>query len=258
MTELRAGSSLASPSASPAASVPSEDRLTGGRLLRQAFREAGQHTAHRAEVIIFAQDPDPPALMIQHGTAYSSHAFRDGRRAIIDVFLPPDVVGIEHVVSGRLNRDVIAASPLGYRRLPAQTLRQLITVPEISAYLLGLMATAKGRVDRHVIAVTRMDAYARLASFLLGMYHRFRRAGLISRPTFNLDLTQDEIGDYLGLTTVHVSRTLRRMRQERLAIFDRGAVMILDVERLRAVAAGVSTELPSDALPQDEPSDRAL
>ena len=95
MTELRAGSNLASPSASPAASVPSEDRLTGARLLRQAFREAGQHTAHRAEVIIFAQDPDPPALMIQHGTAYSSHAFRDGRRAIIDVFLPPDVVGIE-------------------------------------------------------------------------------------------------------------------------------------------------------------------
>ena len=88
----------------------------------------------------------------------------------------------------------------------------------------------------------------RLAAFLIGIYDRLRRADLIARPTFNLHLTQDQVGDYLGLTMVHVSRTLKRMREERLAIVDRGVVIIHDVERLRAVAA---TELPAIATDLD-------
>jgi DNA-binding transcriptional regulator LsrR (DeoR family) len=47
---------------------------------------------------------------------------------------------------------------------------------------------------------------------------------LIARPTFNLPLTQDQIGDHLGLTMVHVSRTLRRLREDKVALVDRQVV----------------------------------
>ena len=68
-----------------------------------------------------------------------------------------------------------------------------------------------------------------------------RRTELTTRPTFNLHLTQDQLADHLGMTMVHVSRTLRRLRQERLVMVDRQVVIILDVDGLRDIAGGKAT-----------------
>jgi CRP/FNR family transcriptional regulator len=65
------------------------------------------------------------------------------------------------------------------------------------------MAETRRRADRLVTALSRLDAYERMACFLLSVYDRLRRAELIACPTFNLHLTQEQIGDHLGLTTVH-------------------------------------------------------
>jgi hypothetical protein len=59
---------------------------------------------------------------------------------------------------------------------------------------------------------------------------------LITRPTFSLPLTQELIGDHLGMTTVHLSRSLRRLRDERLAMFNRQVVILLDLPGLRSIA----------------------
>jgi DNA-binding transcriptional regulator LsrR (DeoR family) len=58
---------------------------------------------------------------------------------------------------------------------------------------------------------------------IYGIYERLRHQELIQRPTFNLPLTQDQIADHLGLTMVHISRTLRRMRDEKLLFVYRGS-----------------------------------
>jgi CRP-like cAMP-binding protein len=172
----------------------------------------------------------------------------DGRRAILDVLLPTDIVGVEHPVSRGSNRDIVAASPLTYRMLSAAKLRQLMANSQIAARMLALAAETQWRADRLISALSRMDAYERIASFLLNTYDRLRRAQLIARPRFALHLSQDQIGDHLGLTTVHVSRTLRRLRDDKVVLVDRQVVIILDVERLRAIAAGLS---PTTAAPRE-------
>ena len=120
-------SAVSSPHAHAFAADVSEDILAGDRLLRRALVATPMHSAQRDTAIISADDRDPPALLIHRGVAFSSHYFLDGRRAIIDIMLPTDIVGIEHAVMGRSNRDVVAASPLHYRVLPASNLRQLET-----------------------------------------------------------------------------------------------------------------------------------
>jgi CRP/FNR family transcriptional regulator, anaerobic regulatory protein len=102
-----------------------------------------------------------------------------------------------------------------------------------------LMGEARWRVDRHMASVTRCDARGRIAALVLGIYERLRRRELILRPTYNLPLTQEQVADHLGITMVHVSRTLRRMREERLLLVDRQVVIILDLEELRRAAAGI-------------------
>jgi CRP-like cAMP-binding protein len=108
--------------------------------------------------------------------------------------------------------------------------------------MLELAGESRRRADQHMIGLTRLDARERLCAFLLRIYERLWRRELISRPTFALPLTQEEIADHLGLTMVHVSRTLRRLREERLVIVNRRMVVILDVDGLREVASGLTSD----------------
>jgi CRP/FNR family transcriptional regulator, anaerobic regulatory protein len=217
----------------------SEHLLTGGRLLRRAFLATPVRLADRDAVIVAADDREPPALLIRRGVAYRSFTLSDGRRAIVDILLPGDFAGIDHAVLGRSNHDIIAASTLGYRLLSAAALRELMADPQITLRALAVMGEARWRSDRHMTAVIRFDAHGRIAAFLLGMYDRLRRRELISRPTFNLPLTQEQMADHLGLTMVHVSRTMRRLREERLVLMDRHVVIIFDLDGLRRVASGL-------------------
>ena len=59
-------------------------------------------------------------------------------------------------------------------------------------------------------------------------------------------LTQEQVGGHLGLTLVHVNRTLRRLREERIVLVDRQVVVIMDLDRLGEFAHGLRqrAELP--------------
>src|SRR5207302_9527438 len=110
------------------------------------------------------------------------------------------------------------ASALGYRSMTAGALRELMADRTIGLRVAALMAETRWRMDRHMTAITRLDARERIGLFLLDIYDRLRRRELISRPTFNLPLTQEQIADHLGMTMVHVNRTLRRLREDRLVM----------------------------------------
>jgi CRP-like cAMP-binding protein len=218
-----------------------EELLAGMQLLRRAFLETPALSAGRDAVVIRADTADPPALLIQRGIAYRSLALSDGRRSIVDLLLPTDIVGLDHAVMGSSGHEIIAANTLGYRLLKSARVRELLRDSRVALRALALGAEERRRGDRHLTEITRLDARGRLAAMILDVYERLRRRDLISRPTFNLPLTQDQIADHLGMTMVHVSRTLRRMREEKMVLVDRQVVIILNLDRLRQTAAGLAS-----------------
>lgn len=221
------------------APAATEDVLSGSRLLLRAFLNARQCSARRGMTIVDADQSDPPLFLIHSGVAYRSTTFADGRRAITDILLPRDIAGIQNVVMARSMGTVVAASEIRYRPLNAGVVRDFVAHnPQIAMHVLALTGEVNHREEQHIIALERLDARQRLSAFLLGIYERLRGRDLISRPTFNLGLTQDEIADHLGLTMVHVSRTLRVLRAEKLVFADRQVVIIPDLDALRAVALG--------------------
>jgi CRP-like cAMP-binding protein len=68
------------------------------------------------------------------------------------------------------------------------------------------------------------------------VYLRLRALGKTSGHSFEFPLTQNELADALGLTPVHVSRVIGRLRDEGLIALKRRLVTIIDPERLKAVA----------------------
>lgn len=227
-----------------------EDLLLGGRRLRAAFMQAPMRFAGRDAPLLRAGMSEPSAILIRGGFAYHACAMADGRRAILRVLLTGDYAGLHNIVLARAMEDLYAASRVSYCLLGAATLRELLADPCVSTFLLAQIAEGRWRADRLAASIGRLDAHGRICVLLLDIHDRMRHRGLINRPTFTLPLTQEQIADHLGLTLVHVNRTLRRLREEGIVRVDRQVVVIEDMVRMHELAQGLpqSAELP-EALP---------
>jgi CRP-like cAMP-binding protein len=78
----------------------------------------------------------------------------------------------------------------------------------------------------------RRSAYERVSHLMLELFVRLSAAGLARDMSFRMPLTQELIGDALGLTTIHVNRTLRSLRRDGLISIQGKRVTLLDPERL--------------------------
>ena len=72
----------------------------------------------------------------------------------------------------------------------------------------------------------RRTAYERFGNLLLELYHRLHVVGLARDGRFALPLTQEMLADALGLSVVHVNRTVQQMRRDGLLELRAGTVVI--------------------------------
>ena len=169
------------------------------------------------------------------------------------------VVGAQILKMGTVAKHVVDGDQDGVpdrhgSALGAAAVRVLMADQPVALHILAVIAEARWRGDRLAASLGRLDAHARICLMLLDIYERLRRRELINRPSFNLPFTQEQIADHLGLTLVHVNRTLRRLREERLVLVDRQVVIIRDLDRLRGLVRDLcpSVELPEPAVPVAE------
>src|SRR5215831_21300773 len=216
-----------------------EDVLAGARKLRRAFIETPRRSASRGSLLIEDGKREAPLLLIHNGFVVASCALTDGRRAIIDVLIPGDVVGLDHVVVSRPMSEFSAATGTAYSALQIASVRALMNNHDVCLHLMEQMAQVRWRRDRLAVMMGRLDAEARIAAFVLNIYQRLRHRGLINGLTFNLPLTQEQMADHLGLTLVHVNRTLRRLREERVVLVDRQVIIIMDLDGLHGLVRGL-------------------
>jgi len=87
-------------------------------------------------------------------------------------------------------------------------------------------------LGEHLIDTARRSAYQRVSHLLLELFVRLKSSGQTDGMSFNLPLTQELIADALGLTTAHVNRTLRSLREDRLVDMCNRCVTILDFDAL--------------------------
>jgi hypothetical protein len=88
----------------------------------------------------------------------------------------------------------------------------------------------------HGAAISCLAARGRLAMMLVDFYKRLRHRRLLSGSIYNLPLTQIQIGQYLGLSVIHINRVLRALRHEQVAHLEKHCVTILDLKRLAILA----------------------
>jgi CRP-like cAMP-binding protein len=176
-------------------------------------------------------------FVLLDGAAIRYRVLHDGRRQILNIVLPGDFIGFPACFFDTALYSVTALTdavvwPLSFSKL----FRLLADHPRVGAAIFWLFSCEAAMYAERVIALGQRSAAERLAHFLLELLTRMRVIGLADERLFRMPLTQEQIGDILGLTGVHVSRTLRQLRDDGLVGVEGQLVSIRNLEALSALA----------------------
>ena len=112
--------------------------------------------------------------------------------------------------------------------IPRAMILSLSDRPAIARALWWATLVDEGTLREALVNMGRRGADLRVAHFLCEMMVRLDAVGMVADSTFDLPLTQADLGDTLGLSTVHINRVLQQLRRENFITFGRGRLTILD------------------------------
>jgi CRP/FNR family transcriptional regulator len=209
----------------------------GRRDLNARFCSSPPRTVRPGRFLATSGAPGIAIYHIRNGWACQIRDLANDRRAIIDLYLPGDVVGLDAVLQTRPLAKVVTLTSVTAEVIGEENaLIELVSNGPTALYIAWLLGQRQRRADRLLTAILCLDARGRLAMMLLDFYMRLRRRRLITGLTYNLPLTQVQMGSYVGLTMVHVNRVLGTLRDERIVHVEKHCVSILDLEKLKRLA----------------------
>lgn len=164
----------------------------------------------------------------------------DGRRQITGFVFPGDFLGLAHHTEY-----VYTAEAVGETNLCRFSRTQLATlfkeIPKLESRLLAISQDELVQAHNQMLLLGRKSAKERLASFLVMLSERtMASAGTVeSRGPIPVPMSRNDIGDYLGLTTETVSRTLTRLKTSGVISIDSDRkINVSDWDALREIADG--------------------
>ena len=208
----------------------------------------GELTAHQESLIDRIVVP-PKRLLVKEGQvpdeAYTivfgwvarAKILPDGRRQILEFLMPGDVVAYDNLLDEPVRYSLqtltqVAACVYPRRAFCDRMLRHNATVRTAAVTCAGRLADA----EDHLVRLGRRSASERLANLVLHLHTRLIDRNLAFEKVFDLPLRLDDFADALGLTPVHVSRTLAALREQKLFAFRSGRAEILNRKAMEALA----------------------
>lgn len=201
----------------------------------QALGEAPQ--SYGARTIIRREGEDPSTVfLLLRGWASSSQLLPDGRRQITKVHLPGDMLGTPSMCLTRAAETLTTLTAATVSRVSVVALGKLMMEePRIAMGLFLCAQQERVALMDSLAAIGQTSALARLSGLLLCFHERLKLCGTITGDTYDLPVTQEQIADVLGLTSVHVNRTMREL--DRMGVITRvGHRVTLDVAALQKIS----------------------
>ena len=177
------------------------------------------------------------AALSSTGSPCAQRLTSGGRRQILSVHIAGDIPDLQSLHLHVLDHDLITLTPCRLGFIPHAALRALNRErPNIAEALWRDTLIDAAMFREWIINVGQRRAPERLAHLLLEIRERLRLVGRAEGDSFILPMTQDELSDALGLTSVHINRTLKQLRTDGLLSFHRNEVKILDNARFEELA----------------------
>jgi CRP-like cAMP-binding protein len=161
---------------------------------------------------------------------------RDGERQITAIHIAGDFVDLHSLVLKEMDHSVGAFSDCRVVRFPHARLTRLTETHPHLTRMLWLMTLIDASTHREWLAAAARSARAQLAHLVCELYVRLRVTEPATSRRFALPLRQPDLADALGLSLVHVNRTLQQLRSGELLQWQGSEVEIVDWDGLRGLA----------------------
>jgi len=185
---------------------------------------------------------------LRSGLMARSRHLPDGRRQILMIRLPGDLLCLRSILLGRQLDTIEALSAATVQELPSSAAQALCRGnADVALRFMWQMVEDDRRLHNWVLALGRGSAIERVSALLLDLRSRLIQAGFVSADKFALPITQQQIADHLGLTPIHVNRTFRRLREEGVLTFYRGVLDLHDARALGRYAAPMQDVFERDS-----------
>jgi CRP-like cAMP-binding protein len=173
------------------------------------------------------------SLLVLEGFSTRYRDSPDGSRQITAIHVPGDFVDLHSFPIKEMDHSVGALSHCRVLRFPHARLTELTETQPHLTRLLWLLTLIDSSIHREWIVAASRTAPEQLAHLICELFVRLAVTDLITDNTFRLPVTQMELGEALGLSAVHVNRTLQQLRSEGLFSWQNQEIQILDWEALK-------------------------
>jgi len=183
------------------------------------------------------QRPQRCAFVID-GFAYRQKLTPDGEREIVSILMPGDFIDLQNLFLEESDHDVQALTRITVAEIAIPALREAVAQCPRIASALWTEVLIEASIHREwLLNIGRRNAKMRLAHLLCEYAARLRASSMMAEDDgYELPMTQEQIGDALGLTPVHVNRVLKSLETEGLITRRKRQIGVADWHALRDAA----------------------
>jgi CRP-like cAMP-binding protein len=186
--------------------------------------------------IIRIGEPLTFSTMLLAGIMCRDKDLSDGQRQISALHVAGDFVDLHSFTLKQLDHNIMTLTPCRVGIVPHEGLEAITErLPHLTR-LYWFSTNVDAALHREwELSLGRRTAISRLAALFCEMNLRLQTVGLSDGQSYDLPLTQTDLAECLGLTSIHVNRTLKELREQGLVQFRSGRVTISDWDGLRTV-----------------------
>ncbi|KQM67579.1 transcriptional regulator [Sphingomonas sp. Leaf17] len=210
--------------------------LTPDEIAVLTAMESQERPLRRGSLLVREKDSSSDLFILRQGMMISYVLLDDGSRQILRFVFPGDMAGISALVYRDSPETIVASTDCVVAAFDRATIATIISDhPRLAAVMLAAVQVERVAMTDRLASLGRTSAKARVAALLVELRDRMRRSDRTMTNSYTLGLTQEEIGDAIGLTAVHVNRMLRQLEEDGLIARHQGRITLLDEQALSAV-----------------------
>jgi CRP-like cAMP-binding protein len=218
-------------------------------VLRASVAEIREHPPNRP-IVRVGTTLNASTLLVE-GLVCRYKDLADGQRQIMELHVAGDFVDLHGFLLKRIDHNVGPLTPVRIATVPHDALRGITETHPHLGRMLWFSTLLDAAIHREkILSIGRRSAVARIAHIFCELSVRLRLVGLADESGYKLPLTQADIADATGLTSVHVNRMLKKLRDDKLLIFRGGRVTMGSWEGLQRVAEFDPTYLHLERRPR--------
>jgi CRP-like cAMP-binding protein len=162
---------------------------------------------------------------------------RDGQRQVTELHVAGDFADLHSFTLKRLDHNIMALTQCRVAIVPHDRLKRLTEEQPHLTRLYWFTTNLDAAIHREwEVSLGRRNALSRIAHLFCELQTRLSLVGLADDTGYDLRLTQTDLAECTGLTSVHVNRILRELREQHIVEFRSGRVRLNDLPQLKRIA----------------------